>query len=196
MSTWNYPKILFTALLAFAAVVGGVWVGSALFQKEPLTVQAEGLGSDYDELDARYVSFAVGDHFPWEDFLNADGSTGDFDVMRDGHPALYIFSSTTCEPCLALLATLQKLRKERLQEDVMLVVCVPSDLRPVSEDFLELTDGMKLVFIDRAYWATQYQMMFWPTIVGVDGSGFVQHFQIGYPNELDKEFQLYFYRSN
>jgi thiol-disulfide isomerase/thioredoxin len=196
MSNWSYQKIFFIGIVAFAAVIGGTWVGGALFQKEPLAVQAEGLGIDYDELDARYASFTIGDHFPWEDCLYPDGSRGDFDALRDGRPALYIFSSTSCGPCLSLLAYLHKVREEKLREDVMLVVCVPSDLRPVGEDFAEVAEGMKLVFIDRAYWAAQYQIAFWPTIVGVDASGFVQHIQFGYPEELDKEIPLYFFRPN
>ena len=196
MSNWSYQKIIFTALIGFAAVVGGVWVGGALFQQEPLAIQAADLGSDYAELDARFASFTVGDHFPWEDFMNPDGSQGDFDVMRGDSPALYIFSSTTCEPCLVLLSHLQKIRAERLQPEVKVVVCVPADLQPVSEDFVNLTAGMALVYIERAYWAAEYQIAFWPTIVAVDGDGFVQHIQFGYPNEIDMEIQRYFYRSN
>lgn len=195
MSSWTYPKILFIALLAFAAVIGGVWVGGRLFQHDPLSVQAESIGYGYDELDARYASFAVGDHFPWEDCLYPDGSRGDFDAMRQGRPALYVFSSTSCEPCLMLLAMLKKARAEnRLRDDVLLVVAVPSDLQPVGEEFQLLTESARLVFIDRAYWAAQYQIAFWPTLVAVDASGFVQHIQFGYPAELDKDMHLLCFR--
>jgi len=194
MSNWSYPKIFFTGVIAFAAVIGGVWVGGALFQKESPIVHAEQGGYDYEELDARYASFTDGDHFPWENFLYPDGTQGDFDAMRNGRPAIYVFSSTSCGPCLSLLSDLQKAQKDGMLGDPMLVVCVPSDLRPVSEDFLNLCEGMKLVFIERAYWAAQYQIEFWPTVIAVDGSGFVQHIQFGYPNEFDKAFQRLYFR--
>jgi len=196
MGNWSYGKIILTGLVCFVAVLGGVWVGNEFFQPEPQLISLEGKHTYEDDLDARYVSFTSGDHFPWESYLTLEGDSSSYEALRDGRPAIFIFATTGCRPCLSLLAHWQDEVQAQLRSDVLVALCVPADMAPLPEDFLALTGDLPITLIDRDYWGTMYDMSFWPTIIAVDGSGFVQHIQIGYANVLDAQFRDYHARAN
>ncbi len=193
----SYIKILFTVVLGFAGIVSGIYVGHALVNQtaEPVVLpQEENVGITNSELDARYVNFTAGDLFPREEFTAVSGETGQFEQLVEGKNTLVFFVSFGCEPCHELLAFFNHNLYERLNPDVQLVACLRDATAGIPTEYAGLLKHMMVVFYDSDYWAEQYDLDFWPTIIGVDNSGFVRHVQLGWEEYIDYPLMEFYFK--
>jgi hypothetical protein len=191
-----YTKIIFGALLGFVAVVGGMLVGNAVLKRDAPAAPLFDYSPAESALDDQYVTFSDGDLFPLEDYVDGQGKPGDFEQLLGGRPTLLLFLSYTCEPCHGLLKAFKKYYLEKLRPDVQLYVCLRQEFGSPPPEFAGLFDDFELIYYDGAHWSLSYNMGFWPTIIGVDGSGFVRHIQFGYENYIDYELADFFFKSD
>ena len=180
-----YVKVLFGAVLGFVAVVGGMLVGNAILNRDAEISPLFDYSPVESELDGQYVTFTDGDLFPLEDYVDSDGVPGNFEILLGGRPTLLLFVSYTCQPCHTLLRAFKKTFAEKVRPNVQVVVCLRGDRGQPPPEFEGLFEGFELAYYDGDHWHQTYRMGFWPTIIGVDGSGFVQHVQFGYENYID-----------
>lgn len=191
-----YVKILFAAVFGFVAVVGGMLVGNALLNQNAETMPLFNSNPVESALDEEYVTFTDGDLFPLEDYVDSDGQPGNFEQLLGGKPTLLLFVSFTCEPCHVLLRVFKETFAQMVKPDVQVVVCLRSDQGQPPPEFVGLFDSFKLIYYDHDHWGRTYKMGFNPTIIGVDGSGFVKHIQFGYESYIDYDLASFFFESN
>ena len=182
-----YVKVLFGVLLAFLGVAGGIYVGFALVDRSG-DPTATPMGDMPDEQGHRYLVFDVGDLFPEENCRLGDGSQANFAQLLKGQKSILIFSSFGCEPCRRLLRSWKEGVRPKLRSDVQVIVCAPYRMdAAVPEEYRDLLEGTQLVYFDERYFADYYDLTTFPTIVAVDGSGFVHHIQYGFGGAVDYE---------
>ncbi|MDH3892807.1 MAG: hypothetical protein OEV49_17225 [candidate division Zixibacteria bacterium] len=191
-----YVKVLFGAVFGFIAVVGGMLVGNAILNRDAETRPLFDQSPIESELDEQYVTFTDGDLFPLEDYVDRDGVPGNFEQLLGGRPALLLFVSYDCEPCLVLLRAFKKNFADKVRPEVQVIVCLRDDRGPPPAEFEGLFEGFELAYYQGEYWQKTYFMGFWPTIIGVDGSGFVHSIQFGYESYIDIELAKFFFVSN
>jgi len=190
-SFWKsvYTKILVSAILVFIGITSGIYVGNALVDKQPAS-QAEAPQPSANE---PFVTFDAGDLFPPEEYTDLSGHTGNFSDLIDGRPTIFIFVTMQCGPCIDLLQFWKMRMQERLRPGVQVVVCVKHDVTSVPPEYEGLLEGVRVVRYDDALWKRKYHLDFWPTIAGVDGSGFVQHVQSGFAKYIEHDLVDYFF---
>ncbi|MDH3889875.1 MAG: hypothetical protein OEV49_02225 [candidate division Zixibacteria bacterium] len=191
-----YVKVLVGAVLGFVAVVGGMLVGNAILNRDAETAPLFDAGRVDSQLDDQYVNFTDGDLFPLENYVDRDGLQGNFEQLLGGRPTLFLFVSYTCEPCHVLLRVFEKTFAEKVRPDVQVFVCLRGDRGQPPPEFEGLFDDFELIYYDGDHWGKTYNMGFYPTIIGVDGSGFVQHIQFGYESYIDIELAKFFFVSS
>lgn len=67
------------------------------------------------------------------------------------------------------------------------IILVPDSFDSVPIEYTGLFEGATVAFYNREYWEKTYHQVFWPTLVGVDESGFILHVQYGFTGALDHE---------
>ncbi len=187
-----YFKMLFGAVIAFAGIAGGIYVGFALVDKSPQEIGVSRLAPTGDHEVQPWVEFDIGDLFPLDDYFELDGSVAGFEQLLQGKKTVLIFTSFGCEPCLKLLQTWGRDVAPKLADNVQVIVCATRDADAVPDEYRPLLEKAKLIYYDERYYRDKYHMAFFPTVVGVDASGFVQHIQFGFDGTIDYEIMDYF----
>lgn len=190
-----YAKVIFGAIVGFAAIVLGIYVGYAIIgPDQSFTPTKDQWENAYDSLDEQYVSFTDGDLFPLEPYWDENGNEHSFEQLLKGKPTILLFMSIGCGPCKDMLSFWNGGVDARLADNVQVVACIRKDSGPIPSDYKDLLSNKTVAFFDGSRWNNVYDMAFWPTIVGVDNSGFVNHVQIGFDNKIDGEFKRLFYK--
>jgi hypothetical protein len=190
-----YAKIFFGSLVGFLAIILGIYVGFAIVGvKSRPGPTPEQLANSFDSLDERYVNFNPGDLFPLENCRDQNGNETNFELLINGQPTIFMFLSTTCGPCHDLLRYWRGGITEMLKSEVQVYICLRMEKSDIPAEYEELYSGFELVFFDGDYWAITYDMSFWPTVVGVDASGFVKHIQFGFENKIDPAIARYYFK--
>ena len=70
------------------------------------------------------------------------------------------------------------------------------DRGDIPEQYRPLLENTRLVYYDARYYRDRYHMVVFPTVVGVDAAGFVQHIQFGFDGTVDPEIVEYFTLNN
>jgi hypothetical protein len=192
----TYTKIIIGAVLAFAGVVGGIYVGYGLTVGKENRV-AEGaqvaVTAAITESSEIAVRFAAGDAFPPEIYFDQTGTQREFDSLLRVKSSVIIFATTTCGPCLDLVRYAHDRMLKRLKESVQVVVILDRGQWPPPQEYVGLFQGINVCLVDHAHWQADYHWVFWPIIVGTDNSGIIQHMQYGYTNAIDREIvELYY----
>lgn len=197
MSRWRrlaesvYSKIIVGALISSAGIAAGIYVGygltngrQALAVKPPLFENAA---------ERPFVKFAPGDAFPLEQYVDFQGRPGSFEDLLKDKETLVIFADWGCRECLDLLRFAQTTLFQRLKGGAQVVVVTEKESGSVPAEYAGLTRGTIVVMVDGAYWRATYHAVVWPTMVGVDNSGIIQHVQLGYDGFIDHELvELFF----
>ncbi len=191
-----YVKMLFGAIIAFAGVAGGIYVGFALVDKSPMETGVSRPATTGDNEVQPWLEFNDGDLFPLDDYFELDGSVAGFEQLLQGKKTVLIFTSFGCEPCSNLLKTWARDVAPKLTADVQVVVCATRDADGVPDEYRPLLEKAKLIYYDERYYRDKYHLAFFPTVIGVDASGFVQHIQFGFDGTIDYEIMDYFTNSN
>ena len=190
----SFVKSVAAALVMFCGIAGGIWFGSSLWIKGNVQAESVNLTPPQESIEEIYVSFEAGDLFPLENFTDSKGTVRNFeDLLGHGVSTLLLFSDLECSPCLDLLRQLKKISPERLNEECRIVLCLAVDRSSVPEEFTGLVEDYEIITYDTDYWWNKYRMGFSPTVIGVDGSGFVTHIQLGFDGYLDYELSSYFF---
>ncbi len=192
----TYAKIMFGGIVGFCGVVAGIYVGHAIIGQKTSPGSGPNPGGSYVTLDEKFVNFEVGDLFPLEDYTDSDGQQENFEYLLKDKKSILLFFSLHCGPCFDLLRFWQANLRQRLQPGVQVIACLNKNLSSIPDEYVGLVAGMHVVFYDVEYWHDTYDMAFWPTIIGVDESGFVTHIQFGYTGYIDYELINYFFLSN
>ncbi len=187
-----YFKIVFGAVLAFIGITAGVYVGFGLSgrsvgQPERLPLSHDNPGESDD-----YVRFQQGELFPLEPCRTADGTADgtetNFEQVLHRKPTVILFETIHCGRCRDLLEFWQANLAPVLREDVQVIACFDRYGPEVTAEYLELLDGIRVIFYDQEHFHKEYGLDTFPSIVGIDASGFIQHFQVGFPSAVDREF--------
>lgn len=175
-----YTKILFGGVIAFCGIVGGIYTGlGALKYNQPDNTVAT-YGKDFMKNTATDLTFYPGDLFPLENYIDTGGQIGNYEQLLGENPAVILFVSLDCGPCHELLEFWKRHMEERMHGDVRVIACIANDDRSIPPEYAALLNKIEVTFIDRIRWRNLYNLRNWPTIVGVDGSGFVSHIQYGF----------------
>ncbi len=191
----TYTKIVFGAIVAFIGVAGGMYVGNAVTGRKP-THDPPKPETAQSDVPSPYLTIVPGDLFPFESYMDRDGNTGNFEQLLNDKNSLLLFVSLSCPPCFDLLEYTKKSMLSRLRPGVQVIACFDTKLSPIPEEYAGLLKSVKVVFYDGKQWESRYHMVVWPTIVGVDDSGFIRHIQFGYDGAIEHELVAYFYKSN
>lgn len=174
-----YAKMSFGAALALIAVAGGIYVGHALIGASPYAFpQHSGTTS---------VEFDPGDPFPAEDCLESDGTESSFDRLLTGKETVLLFVDFGCKPCMSLLEHWDHDVAPALGRDVQVVVCISQDHPGIPDEYKHLIEGKHVVYYDGMHFAIQYNMVAFPTIVGIDKQGLVNHIRSGFATGMESE---------
>lgn len=182
-----YVKIIFGGVIVFIGIFGGIYVGNAMINKQPespITILSKN-NQQENELDAQFVNFNPGDLFPLESYTDNQNQVGNFEDLLQNKSTILLFVSLTCGPCHDLLKFWKHRIKDKVKKNVQVIVCIRNEDGKIPDEFAGLLDGMQVIRFDGSYWKETYDMSFWPTVVSVDYSGFVEHIQFGFENYLD-----------
>lgn len=183
--------ILFLVIAAFAGGFGGMYLGGLLSgdgDNNPETIARQ----LYFERRGTNLNLVPGDLFPLESYTSAQGATGNFEMLLADKKTVFIFLSMDCEPCFELAKLWQTELLERVKENVQVVVMLREGIGTLAPEFATLLNGITVVYINHDYWLTTYNLITWPTIIGVDNSGFIVAIQETFPGYLDMNLVNYF----
>lgn len=195
----TYVKIGFGGLLAFLSVVGGIYVGNALIGSNGRLLSHAPNPRAGQEVGDLYVEFEVGDLFPLENYIEADGRQANFEqlLQSQGKETVLLFVTFGCKPCLRLIEHWNTRVHPSLKPNVQVVVCLPQDRREVPEEHKHLVADKRVIYYDEEYFGSQYHFGFYPTILAVDKYGFVNHIQFGFGRSaFDRELLKFSMISN
>jgi hypothetical protein len=187
----TYTKLVVGGIIAFGAVVGGVYVGYAMLVTK--SGVGEAIPTSVPPSDAIALRFAAGDAFPLEEYSDPRGTKGSFEELLRDKETILILGSTTCDNCLDLLKYAHETMPSRVKAGVQIVVVLRKDWWPPIGEYTGLLDNLTVALVDGDYWQRTYHWEFWPIIVGIDNSGIIQHMQYGYVRAIDRELVEYFY---
>lgn len=180
-------KSLGIVLLAALGSLGGLWAGSRLFTQQPrLPLQAASVAPPS-------IRLSPGDSFPREEFFTLDGHRGSFDTLLTNRESLLLLVNFDCQTCMELLTVWRASFVRRIRPTVQVIAFIPGAPTSVPEEYFGLLRGMTVLFHDDQYWQSTYHHVFWPTLVGVDASGFVVHVQVGFDQVIDYQLAKRFF---
>ena len=187
-----YAKMIFAAVVGFLGIASGIYVGYAIVE-EKSPPRAPVLQSEVNE---PFVTLDPGDLFPFEEYSDVAGKSGNFDSLLRGRNSLLLFVTFDCGPCIDFLKFWKLRMKDRLLSDVHVILCLSRRRGGIPPEYAGLVAGMQVVYYDEELWRERYHLVFWPMVVGVDTSGFVHHIQYGFEDFLDFELIEYFFQSS
>lgn len=176
----RHLRSLGTVLLVFAVVVigsaAGVYIGHALTDK-PVVPATLPVGLRHQIDPNLQLVFEIGNRFPNEPFVELNGSPGNFEDLFDGRKTVLLFWSFGCEPCFQQADNWNKYMSPLLRDDVKVIVCLADKFRPEVSKHRDMLKEKRIVFIDGLKFLNTYNLAVMPTIVVLDGQGFVFHIQ-------------------
>ena len=192
----NWLRMTAVATVAFVGGLGGLYFGHLLLA-HPGVFTADGhqetLATEAPDI---LPAFQEGDLFPLESYTDVNGQPGNFEQLLWNKRSVVMFISLGCEPCHDLLDLLQQGLHDWRNSDVQLIALIGIESNPIPKEYLGLFDDITVLFIDRPYWETTYDLTNWPTIIGVDESGFAVRIQAGYGGYLKHGIVEHFLKSN
>lgn len=180
-----------TAALCFVAVIAGIVAGNALIKPGNTVLRERPVAGK----DLPRMILAPGDLFPYEPLRYAEGTSGNFEDLLGDQNALLYFVEPHCKPCNNILKFRRDSMRERLLPGVKEIIVIPDSYESIPDEFAGFFEGAKVVYYDRQHWERTYHQVMWPTVVGVDESGFIIHIQYGYENAVDYELVTRFFAS-
>lgn len=188
----TYVKLLVIALTLVLSVVLGVRIGQSLpgsvsHQPVPVDAMRQGVSGPPQ------MNLHTGDLFPPESVLTANQEWIMFDRLYEGKPALVLFVSLKCGPCVELLQSWDQVLSDRVADGVQQIVAL-SLRAPLPAEYKGLFEKVQLVRYDGDIWRSLYNQDFWPTLVGIDNNGFISHIQYGYEQTIDFELVERFFK--
>ena len=188
---WVNWRTLLIAVAAFVGGFGGIYLGGLVLGRKNVVSQAAAR-QQYFEQRGHNILLEAGDLFPLEAYTDTNGVTGNFEQLLAGTPTVAVFLTLDCEPCFELAQFWQSELASRLKTGVQVVAVLKERVPP---EFRALLAGMRIVYIDPQYWQQTYHLVTWPTIIGVDDSGFIVAIQETFPGYLDITLANYFLAS-
>lgn len=82
-----------------------------------------------------------------------------------------------------------------MKPNVQVIALLPDNKRAIPPEYEGLFQGMRVFIHGLRLWQDTYHHVFWPTIIGVDGSNFVTHVQYGFDNAIDYQLAERFFVS-
>jgi thiol-disulfide isomerase/thioredoxin len=194
----TYVKIAFGALLGFVGIVAGIYVGHALVSERGNPLQQTPGMATGQERPGPHLEFDLGDLFPLEDYLEADGSQSNFEQLLQvkGKETVLLFVNFGCQPCKDLLAQWNTQVAPFLKPNVQVVLCLPQEHSDIPEEHEHLIADKHVIYYDEELFAGKYRLTSFPTVVGVDQYGFVNHIQFGFRETLDPDLLDLFTKSD
>ncbi|MDF1544838.1 MAG: redoxin family protein [bacterium] len=188
-----YTKVLITGIIAFVGVCGGVYLGYAFVGEK----QSESESREQRTVDVgeSAMNLAIGDLFPLEDCTLPDGTISNFETLLAGKKTLLIFASVGCPPCTEFFEYFDAIESD-INDDVQVVVSFSDHNPEITDQYQRLTSSYKKVFMNADYFADKYNIVVYPTIVGIDRSGFITHIQYVPTDWLDREIAEQYTRIN
>lgn len=178
-------KLVVVGIVMLASVAGGVYVGGALSDRNRSDLPTVVAADSGNHGGPPRLSLALGDTFPPEQVI-CNGLQTDFGNLVRDRDAIVLFTSTRCDPCLDLLRFWNSICVERVRDNVLQIV-VLADSEKIPPEYVGLFSKVTVVYYRAEEWRTRYNQDFWPTIVGVDNSGFITHIQYGFEQTIDHE---------
>lgn len=181
-------KWLLVAAVLCGGVTGGVYLGYGWAAKRAdrqaeLESRRRATGNE----SGSFLSIADGDAFPDEEIVDGAGRATTFSAILGGHEAFVIFADWECSPCLELLRFSQTQIIPQVHAGLRVIVATKKESGPIPPVYQGLVNNMQVVFIDGSIWKSRYRLSNWPTIIGINESGFVNHVQTGFSGALDYE---------
>lgn len=167
-------KGLALVTVIFVGVTLGVYLGYALVGTR--TIQQSDLEHRVVDVGESAMNLSVGDLFPLEDCTLPDGTRTSFEDILSGHKTLLVFASAGCEPCTEFFNYFKTI-KSHVQDDVQILVSLSDHNPELSEQYRQLLDSYTNVFMDADMFAEKYNIVVYPTVLGIDRSGFITHIQ-------------------
>ncbi len=189
----SYAKIFIGGLVAFSAVICGVYVGSAITgsSADKPRSATDGIytreGQHIQMPEEYYPTFDSGDLFPTADYKLVDGSIGNFDGLLKGKRSIMLFVHFGCEACNNLLYDWHTWSGLNTRRDIQVLICIgqsPDEVAPSTWDNLA---DYGAVFVDRRFFKDNFNLSVWPTIVCVDQFGLVTALQVGYKDVFSED---------
>ncbi|MDF1545304.1 MAG: thioredoxin family protein [bacterium] len=179
-------KFLGNVLLVIAGAFLGVYLATLFLGTDSPSLVVVNRFAEGQMPENIRVSFGVGDLFPLENCLSIDGDSTNFERILGEVPTLLIFAGSGCPPCDRFFALWQPVDLE-LKKDIRRILCLPiAQMDELTENFSSI-DRSDVFYIDTKLFVEKYNLDYFPTIVAVDGSGFVSHIQYGHTGRIDKE---------
>lgn len=179
-----------TMVIAFAVGLLGSATALILFRvlssDKPVPIV---MNSDVEsQYPHEYRSFLeVGSRFPEETCLTPEGYEQSIHSLSKAGPTVLFLSSPACEACLEQDSLWSQVMRPALMSDVLEVLCLPlhyKDSTIVSERY---TRERKIVYFDDERFREVYHFVIMPTIISLDGSGFITAIQYGYTGTFTED---------
>jgi hypothetical protein len=184
----TYTKIAVGAVLAFAGVMAGIYLGYGLtIGREQKKDPYQSSSAPTKESPKNVLNLKIGDAFPPESYTDATGRVGNFESLLKDKEAVILFASVGCEPCLDLLRYVQQNMLSRLKPNMQVVLVIDRNQWPFPEEYKGLAERLQVAVVDGDYWQKTYHLVSWPITIGVDNSSIIRHVQYGYANAIDHE---------
>ncbi|MCB2230619.1 hypothetical protein KQH82_07880 [bacterium] len=186
-----YVKFFVGAVLGFVGIAGGIYVGNAMVNRPAEGYPVELPADLNDVTQAKLLSLLPGDLFPLEECTLRDSTKTNFEQILNGERAVVLFVDFQCKPCVDLLTFWDLRINPKLYPDIRQIVALRDIDPPIPAEYEGLLDDKMVVYYDTEHWKNYYNLVFWPAVVSVDGSGFVHHVQQGFEEFLEFEHVEY-----
>ncbi len=189
----SYAKILIGGLVAFVAVICGVYVGSAITGSD--ANRGPEVDSGLYTLEGQHIrmpeeyypTFGPGDLFPTVNCEFVDGSPGNFGDILQGQKSILLFAHFDCDACNRLLYDWHTWAGLNIRSDIQILLCVGQSPDEIAPETWDAFVDYGAVFVDRQVFAEDFNLIVWPTIVCIDQFGLVTALQVGYKDVFTEE---------
>ena len=173
-------------LLVLVGICGGIYLGYAFIGEK----KQDSPPTDFRAVDvgASAMDLQIGDLFPLENCKTPEGVTTNFEDVLHGKKTLLIFASAGCPPCTEFFDYFETVKSE-INEDVQVVVSLSDHNPEIKPPYDRLLKDFKVVFMNADYFAEKYNVMVYPTIVGIDRYGFMTHIQYVPSDRLEPDLR-------
>jgi len=179
-----YVKVLITGVIAFIGVCGGVYLGYALIGEEK--PQPEPREHRSVDVGPSAMNLSVGDLFPLENCSLPNGDASNFEDILSGQKTLLVFASVGCPPCTEFFEYFKTIESD-IKDDVQVVVSLSNHNPVITDEYQRLMASYTKVFMNADRFADEYNIVVYPTIIGIDQHGFIKHIQYVPTDWLERE---------
>lgn len=165
-------------LVVLVATAGGVYLGYAVQGRAPL-VPVRPVSQYRDmSIEGRFVH-QPGARFPNDTLSTGKGRHITFDEYFDGKPAVLLFWSFGCDPCISQAQLWHEQMDPVVRSDVKVAVCLDEADQSAEAAHEELLEGKEVVYVGYGRLIVLHNLVIRPTIISVDSAGIITHIQYG-----------------